>query len=159
MNGHNVLFIMSDEHSRRVLGAYGNDIIRTPHLDRLAADGTLFENAYCNCPICVPSRASFATGRYVHEVGCWDNAIPYTGTPPSFGHRLHDTGHRCDSIGKLHYRASDDPNGFDNEILPLHVLNGQGDVQGMLRSPPPMRPSTKQLAGDAGPGEFDLSRL
>jgi choline-sulfatase len=150
---HNVLFIMSDEHSRRVLGCYGNNIIRTPHLDRLAEQGTLFENAYCNCPICVPSRASFATGRYVHQVGCWDNAIPYTGTPPSFGHRLHDTGHRCDSVGKLHYRASDDPNGFDNEILPLHVLNGQGDVQGMLRSPPPLRPSTKQLAGDAGPGE------
>ncbi len=150
---HNVLFIMSDEHSRRVLGCYGNDIIRTPHLDRLAEQGTLFENAYCNCPICVPSRASFATGRYVHQVGCWDNAIPYTGTPPSFGHRLHDTGHRCNWVGKLHYRASDDPNGFDNEILPLHVLNGQGDVQGMLRSPPPLRPSTKQLAGDAGPGE------
>ena len=153
MAGQNVLFIMSDEHSRQVLGAYGNTVIQTPNLDRLAAEGTLFENAYCNCPICVPSRASFATGRYVHEIGTWDNAIPYTGTPPSWGHRLHDTGHRCDSIGKLHYRGSDDPNGFDNEILPLHVLNGEGDVQGMLRRPPPVRSSTKQLAGDAGPGQ------
>ena len=99
----------------------------------------MFENAYCNCPICVPSRASFATGRYVHSIGYWDNAFPYRGTPPSWGHRLHDTGHRCDSIGKLHYRGSDDPNGFDNEILPLHVLKGEGDVQGMLRRPPPPR--------------------
>ena len=153
MSGRNVLFIMSDEHSKRVLGSYGNPIIKTPNLDHLAAGGTLFENAYCNCPICVPSRASFATGRYVHQIGYWDNAFPYTGTPPSFGHRLHDTGHRCDSIGKLHYRGTSDPNGFDNEILPLHVLNGEGDVQGMLRRPPPSRPTTQQLAGDAGPGD------
>lgn len=150
--GRNVLLIMSDEHSRSVLGAYGNPLVKTPNLDALAAAGTRFENAYTNCPICVPSRASFATGRHVHQTGHWDNAFPYTGTPPSWGHRLHAAGHRCDSIGKLHYRASDDPNGFDNEILPLHVLNGEGDVQGMLRRPPPRRPSTAQLAGDAGPG-------
>ena len=153
MQPRNVLFIMSDEHSRRVLGAYGNGVVRTPTLDRLATGGTLFDNAYCNCPICVPSRASFATGRYVHAIRYWDNAFPYRGTPPSWGHRLHDTGHRCDSIGKLHYRGSDDPNGFDKEILPLHVLKGEGDVQGMLRRPPPLRESTNQLAGDAGAGE------
>lgn len=153
MQGRNVLFIMSDEHSRRILGAYGNAIVRSPNLDALAAGGTLFESAYCNCPICVPSRASFATGRYVHAIGYWDNAFPYRGTPASWGHRLHDTGHRCDSIGKLHYRGSDDPNGFDNEILPLHVLKGEGDVQGMLRRPPPQRDSTGQLAGDAGSGD------
>jgi choline-sulfatase len=153
MAGQNVLFIMSDEHSRHVLGSYGNKVVQTPHLDRLAAEGTSFENAYANCPICVPSRASFATGRYVHEIGYWDNAFPYTGTPPSFGHRLHEHGHRCDSIGKLHYRGSDDPNGFDNEILPLHVLDGKGDVQGMLRRDPPKRTSTAQLAGDAGAGD------
>src|SRR4051794_20682619 len=124
MPGKNVLFIMSDEHSKRVCGAYGNPVIRTPNLDRLAAEGTLFANAYCNSPICVPSRASFATGRYVHEIGCWDNAHPYAGTPESWGHRLQRSGHRCDSIGKLHYRSVEDPAGFDNEILPLHVLDG-----------------------------------
>jgi len=158
MTGKNVLFIMSDEHSRRVLGAYGNRIVSTPHMDRLAAGGTLFENAYCNCPICVPSRASFATGRYVHEIRLWDNAFPYHGEPASFGHQLARCGHRCDSIGKLHYRGADDPNGFDNEILPLHVLNGQGDLQGMLRQPPPRRPSTAQLAGDAGAGDSTYVR-
>ena len=153
MQGRNVVFIMSDEHSRHVLGSYGNTVVKSPNLDALAAGGTQFESAYCNCPICVPSRASFATGRYVHTIGYWDNAFPYRGTPASWGHRLHDTNHRCDSIGKLHYRGSSDPNGFDNEILPLHVLKGEGDVQGMLRRPPPTRDSTGQLAGDAGPGD------
>ncbi|WP_333834749.1 sulfatase-like hydrolase/transferase [Rubrimonas sp.] len=153
MTGSNVLFIMSDEHSRKIAGCYGDPLVRTPHLDRLAAQGALFESAYCNCPICVPSRASFATGRHVHQIGCWDNAFPYHGEPPSWGHALSRAGCRCDSIGKLHYRGSNDPNGFDNEILPMHVLNGTGDVQGMLRRPPPKRPSTQQLAGDAGEGD------
>ncbi|MGP1397707.1 MAG: sulfatase-like hydrolase/transferase [Inquilinaceae bacterium] len=158
MTAKNVLFIMSDEHSRRVAGCYGNPIVQTPHIDRLAAEGTLFESAYTNCPICVPARASFATGRYVHEIGLWDNAFPYHGRPPSWGHQLSAADHRVDSIGKLHYRGADDPNGFDNEILPLHVLDGHGDLQGMLRNPPPRRPSTGQLAADAGEGESTYIR-
>jgi choline-sulfatase len=153
MRGKNVLVIMSDEHSKRVMGAYGTPLIRTPNLDRLAEHGTLFENAYTPCPICVPARAAFATGRWVHRIGYWDNAHPYLGTPPSWGHRLQAEGIRCESIGKLHYRAAEDPTGFDNEILPMHVLDGKGDVQAMLRRPPPKRPSTAQLAGDAGAGE------
>lgn len=153
MSGKNVLFIMSDEHSKRILGANGNPVIRTPNLDRLAAEGTLFENAFTNSPICVPARAAFATGRYVHEIRYWDNGCPYVGTPEGWGHRLLAAGHRCDSIGKLHYRSVHDSNGFGEEIIPLHVLNGKGDLQGMLRSPPPKRPSTAQLSGDAGEGD------
>lgn len=153
MTGKNVLFIMSDEHSRKMLGAYGNSYVKTPTLDALAEEGMLFESAYTNCPICVPARASLATGRYVHEIGNWDNAMPYSGSPAAWGHRLLAAGRRCDSIGKLHYRSTDDNNGFGNEILPLHVLNGEGDLQGMIRRPPPLRPTTSQLAGDAGPGE------
>ena len=65
----NVLFIMSDEHNRELAGCYGNRIIRTPNIDALAARGVVFENAYCNSPICVPSRASLATGDYVRRIG------------------------------------------------------------------------------------------
>ena len=65
----NVLFIMSDEHNREIAGCYGNRIIRTPNIDALAARGVVFENAYCNSPICVPSRASLATGDYVRRIG------------------------------------------------------------------------------------------
>ena len=63
----NQLIIMTDEHTRKVLGCYGNSIVQTPNLDRLARIGTVFSNAYCNVPICVPSRASFATGQYAHS--------------------------------------------------------------------------------------------
>ena len=133
MKPRNLLFIMSDEHNRRVLGCHGHPMIRTPNLDRLAARGVRFTDAYCNSPICVPSRASFATGRWVHQVRFWDNAIPYDGSIPSWGHRLQQAGHHATSIGKLHFRSADDRNGFDEEIMPLHVVDGVGDLLGLLR--------------------------
>ena len=74
MKATNLVFILSDEHNKRVLGCSGHPTIRTPNLDRLAGEGTRFTNAYTNCPICVPARASFATGQYVHQHRCWDNA-------------------------------------------------------------------------------------
>ncbi len=136
----NLLFILSDEHNKRVLGCYGHPMVKTPNLDRLAARGTRFTDAYTNCPICVPARASFATGRYVHQVRCWDNAIAYQGKPASWGHRLMERGHRAVSIGKLHYKESKpESNGFDEEILPLHIVNGVGDLFGLIRDELPRR--------------------
>src|SRR5688572_11687666 len=103
---------MSDEHSKRVAGCYGNPLVQTPHIDRLAEQGTLFTDAYANCPIYVPSRASFATGRHVHQIGFWDNGMPYDGSVREWSHHLIDAGHPVVSIGKLHYRSSEDENGF-----------------------------------------------
>jgi len=158
MKAINLVVILSDEHNKRVTGCYGHPLIRTPNLDRLAARGTRFTSAYTNCPICVPARASFATGQYVHKHRCWDNAIAYSGTPPSWGHRLMEQGHRVASIGKLHYRDSDARrNGFDEEILPLHIVNGVGDLLGLIRDELPVRPGSKQLGPEAGPGESEYT--
>lgn len=65
----NVLFIMSDQHSQAVAGCYGHDIVQTPHLDRLAAGGMVYENAYCASPLCGPSRAAWLTGTHPHTNG------------------------------------------------------------------------------------------
>lgn len=153
MKPRNLLFILSDEHQRDITGCYGNGIVRTPSLDRLAARGTRFTNAYTPCPICVPARTSLATGRHIFQTRSWDNAHPYRGEIPSWGHRLMALGHRVISIGKLHYRDAHDPNGFDEEILPLHVLDGLGDLLGMIRTPPAPRGNMPALAREAGPGE------
>ena len=154
----NLVFILSDEHNKRVLGCYGNPHIRTPHLDRLAVRGTRFASAYTNCPICVPARASFATGRYVHDIRFWDNAIAYDGSVASWGHRLMEQGHRVTSIGKLHYVDSDAKrNGFDEEILPLHIVNGVGDLLGLIRDELPRRPGSAKLGPEAGPGESEYT--
>ena len=154
----NMLFIMSDEHNKRVLGAAGHPMIRTPNLDRLAANGVRFSDAYCNSPICVPSRASFHTGRYVHDIRFWDNAIPYDGSVTSWAHRLRDAGHRVDSIGKLHFRSEDDDNGFTQEHIPLHVVGGIGAANGLVRDPPPRRKAALRLAEQAGQGDSDYQR-
>ena len=137
MKPSNVLFILSDEHSRRVLGCYGHPMIRTPNLDALAARGVRFADAYTNSPICVPARASLATGRYPHQIRFWDNGIAYDGTVPTWHHRLRDAGHEVTSIGKLHFRSADDDNGFTEEIMPLHINDGIGDPLGWLRDPLP----------------------
>ena len=69
----NILLIMSDEHAPHFSSVYGHRLVRTPNLERLAAGGVTFDAAYCNSPICVPSRASFITGKHVHRTGAWDN--------------------------------------------------------------------------------------
>ena len=121
-------------------GCYGHPQIKTPNLDKLAARGTRSTPAYTNCPICVPARASFATGQYVHKHHCWDNAIAYDGEPPTWGHRLMAQGHRVTSIGKLHYQdCAPKRNGFDEEILPMHIVNGVGDLLGLIRDELPVR--------------------
>ena len=148
----NLLFILSDQHSRDVAGCYGHPMVQTPNLDRLAAGGTRFASAYTSCPICVPARASLATGRYVHQLGTWDNAFPYHGEVPSWGHRLRAAGHQVDSIGKLHFRSADDDNGFSREIDPLHVVDGEGDVLGCLREEAPVRDKRPGIE-NAGPGD------
>jgi choline-sulfatase len=148
----NLVFILSDEHQRDIAGCYGDRTAITPNIDALAARGARFTNAYTPCPICVPARAALATGRWVHQIRAWDNAAPYHGEPPSWHHRLRDNGHRVVSIGKLHFRATADDNGFSEEILPLHVLDGKGDLIGMLREPPAERGTMPALAESAGPG-------
>ena len=77
----NVLFLRSDEHSREIAGCYGSSIVRTHNLDALAARGALFENACCNSPFCVPSRASRpATTSTASVIG---TAPPVTDRVPS----------------------------------------------------------------------------
>lgn len=148
----NTLVIMSDEHSRKMMGAYGNPQALTPNLDALAARGTLFPTAYCNSPICVPSRASLHTGLYPHQIGYWDNAMPYDGRVRSWGHDLQDAGRPVVSIGKLHFRDGECDTGFDRQIEPLHVKDGIGDPSTLLRRDPPARPGTRKLSQMTGQG-------
>src|SRR5437764_6010986 len=69
----NILWICTDQQRYDTLGCTGNPFVRTPHIDRLAAEGLLFEQAYCQSPLCTPSRASFLTGRYPRTTRCRQN--------------------------------------------------------------------------------------
>jgi choline-sulfatase len=159
MQPANLVMIFSDQHHPRLMGCAGHPLVKTPNLDRLAARGTRFTSAYTNCPICVPARASLATGRYVHQIRFWDNAIAYDGSVPSWGHRLLAQGHQAVSIGKLHYVSSDPArNGFTQEILPMHLADGDGDVVGLIRDELIVRKGAARLGPEAGPGESDYTR-
>lgn len=133
MTQSNFLVIMSDEHQARAMGCAGHPIAQTPNLDALAARGTRFTDAYTPSPICVPARASFATGKYVHQNRLWDNAMPYIGDPRGWGHALQAKGFPVESIGKLHYRDEADPAGFDVEHIPMQVVGGVGMVWASIR--------------------------
>jgi choline-sulfatase len=153
MRPQNLLFIFSDQHDPQYLGAAGHTLIRTPNFDRLAAMGTRFTRASTTSPICVPARASLATGRFVHDIHMWDNAFPYDGSIPSWGHRLIQRGHRVTAIGKLHYRSDADDNGFSEKIDTMNVVEGVGDRLGWLRKHRSERGAARQLAEMAGRGE------
>lgn len=129
----NMIFFQGENHCQRALGCSGDPVVLTPNLDRLADRGTRFANAYCASPICVPARASVATGRYPHQTGYWENSIAYDGRVPSWMHRLRDAGHEVTAIGKLHFRRTEDDNGFTEEIRPMHIAGGVGGLLGLLR--------------------------
>lgn len=158
----NLLFIMTDNHSRDMAGCYGHPLVRTPNIDRLAASGTRFANAYCASPLCCPARAALATGRYPHQSGYWDNAIVYDGSVPSWMHRARAEGHDVVSIGKLHFRSSEDDNGFSEEILPMHILDGKGAAVHLLRGSDdePGNPGQWELYAErSGIGETEYQRF
>jgi arylsulfatase A-like enzyme len=114
-----ILFIMSDDHAAHAISAYGSRVNRTPQLDRLAAQGMLFRNAFVTNSICTPSRAAILTGKYSHL-----NGVPvfnrFDGSQQTVAKLLQAGGYHTGMIGKWHLGS--DPTGFDRwEILP-----GQG---------------------------------
>ena len=156
---NNLLILMSDEHTRSVMGAYGNSLAHTPALDGLASRGARFDNAYTPSPICIPARASFATGTAVFEHRCWSSAEPYYGQQQSWMQRLRERGHEVTSIGKLHYRSAADDIGFSESLQPMYLANnGLGWPQGLQRKPMADFTDSIELAAILGPGETSYTR-
>ena len=103
----NILFIISDEHNAGVTGCYGNSIVRTDALDLLARRGVTFESCYCNSPLCVPSRLSITSGKYISRVGAWSNSCRLPSADyPSLPRILNAVGYESFLCGKMHYDRS-----------------------------------------------------
>ncbi|MGI6030034.1 MAG: sulfatase [Eubacteriales bacterium] len=101
----NILIICSDQQRYDTLGCYGNSFTRTPNLDGLAQEGVLFERAYCQNPVCTPSRASFMTGRYPRTTCCRQNGQDIPEREVLFSKLLADGGYTCGLCGKFHLSA------------------------------------------------------
>ena len=149
----NIVVICSDEHNARCLGSAGHTHVRTPNIDALAARGTRFENAWTPSPICVPARSSMATGRWVHELGTWDSAQAYTGDTRGWAHMARDAGSHSVSIGKLHFRGGDDDFGWTESLLPMHIVDGVGWLQGLPRRDPIPYEQASEMARDCAIAE------
>ncbi|MCP4469344.1 MAG: sulfatase-like hydrolase/transferase [Gammaproteobacteria bacterium] len=84
----NVLVIQADQLAAKYLGAYGNAIAGTPHIDSLADNGAVFESAYTNFPLCAPSRFSMMSGQLASTIEAFDNGAEFTSSIPTFAHCL-----------------------------------------------------------------------
>jgi arylsulfatase A-like enzyme len=98
----NIIYLLSDEHRGQAMGHTGDPNLRTPEMDRMAAEGVSFSRAYANCPICTPSRGTIFSGRHAHAgpvAGFFD---VYKPTAPSIATELRKVGYRTAYFGKLH---------------------------------------------------------
>ena len=109
----NILIIMADQLTPFALGCYGHPIVHSPNIDRLAAQGSLFDAAYCNSPLCTPARYAFMTGRLVSRFGGYDNAAYLPSNLPTFAHYLRALGYRTALSGKMHFVGPDQLHGFE----------------------------------------------
>jgi arylsulfatase A-like enzyme len=116
----NVLLVTADQHRWDWLSAEGHPVVETPNLDRLAAMGMRLNRAFCQSPACMPSRASFLTGRYPHFTGVLRNggALPVDQYRHLLSRRLSDAGYYTGLAGKLHLRQPEFPGSGDQCVWP-----------------------------------------
>ena len=103
MKTPNILLMESDEHGPQFCGYYGNPVVQTPNLDRLAAEGTLFENTYSDYPIRGPARAAIMTARYVHDIEAWDDSSPLDNSILTIGMYLTNLEYETTLCGRTHF--------------------------------------------------------
>ncbi len=105
----NFLFVMCDQLRQDYLSCYGHETLETPHIDRLAGAGVRFDNAFCQAPLCAPSRASFYTGRYQSSHGVCSNDDATRVGEYMLGDYLRPLGYRTAVVGKTHsYKSQAD---------------------------------------------------
>jgi len=126
-NQRDILVLMTDQHRADWIGAYGGKHVRTPNLDRLAAEGAIFTQCITTSPICMPARTSFLTGQYPHNFAMWENVSRLQDTSQSCLHILKQAGYRTCHVGKSHLY----PHGFGKDLRSeepyMHAL-GWDDV-------------------------------
>ncbi|TFH03734.1 MAG: hypothetical protein E4H09_04725, partial [Spirochaetales bacterium] len=123
----NILLIHADQHRCDCLGAYGNDDIKTPNIDKIANDGVLFDNSFCCHPVCTPSRYSLLTGLYIHQHLCLTNASTLPQGIPTLPRQLKANGYRTTAVGKMHFTPTYLDVGFDEMYLAEQCGDGRYD--------------------------------
>lgn len=116
MKPPNIVLIQADQMAAQALGAYGDEAAQTPNIDALAEEGAVFDRAYCNTPLCAPSRASMMTGVMPSELDCYDNGDDFLASTPTFAHHLRGAGYHTALIGRMHFIGPDQHHGFEERL-------------------------------------------
>jgi choline-sulfatase len=98
----NIVLLMADQHQAEMMGCAGDRFALTPNIDKLANQGTMFDRAYCQGPLCMPARASLMTERFVRDHGVFENSSDIPPDMSTFPQRLREAGYHTCEIGKMH---------------------------------------------------------
>jgi choline-sulfatase len=112
----NILFIQADQMAAPALPFHGHAVVKAPNMTALAGAGVIFDSAYCNAPLCAPSRFSMLSGRYPSAIGAYDNAAEFPASVPTFAHDLRRLGYRTVLSGKMHFVGPDQLHGFEERL-------------------------------------------
>jgi choline-sulfatase len=112
----NFLLIMADFMGAKPMPLYGGNLVRVPNIEALAEDGVVFETAYSNSPICVPSRASMMTGKLPSKISVFDNGAELPSSIPTIAHYLRARGYATCLSGKMHFIGADQLHGFEERV-------------------------------------------
>lgn len=117
MKRPNILFIMADQMAAPLLPFYdAQSPIKLPYLSRLAGEGVVFDSAYCNSPLCAPSRFTLVSGQLPTKIGAWDNAADFAADIPTYAHYLRRLGYRTALSGKMHFCGPDQLHGYEERL-------------------------------------------
>lgn len=140
MKKPNILFIQADQMAAALLPIYGHPLVKAPHLQALARDGVVFDNAYCNNPICASSRFSMMSGQLSSRIGAYDNAAEFPASIPTFAHYLRALDYRTCLSGKMHFVGPDQLHGFEErlttDIYPSDFGWTPDWLEGEIQEPP-----------------------
>lgn len=112
----NIVLIMADQLAAPALPIHGHPVVQAPHITELAAEGVVFDAAYCNFPICAPSRQSMLSGRLATRIGAFDNACEFPASRPTLMHYLRTLGYHTALSGKMHYVGPDQLHGYGERL-------------------------------------------
>ncbi|CAF2715998.1 unnamed protein product [Rotaria sp. Silwood2] len=113
----NILLIVADQMCAPILPLYDpKSPIKMPHLSRLAKEAVVFDSAYCNSPLCAPSRFVLMSGQLPSKIGAYDNAADFVSSIPTFAHHLRRLGYHTCLSGKMHFVGSDQLHGYEERL-------------------------------------------
>lgn len=161
-NPPNIILVMADQLTAFALSSYGNRVTKTPHINDFAKQATVFENAYCNYPLCAPSRFALMSGRLPSRIAAFDNGAEFPASVPTIAHYLRDAGYYTCLSGKMHFVGPDQHHGYEQrlttEIYPADFSRTPPDTYDQLKDPelyqtdgPAPGVSSVETITDAGP--------